>query len=46
MRRDANGAGYFFAPPGVAEEMLTKFLSGHEMCSECSRRREWVKKAC
>ena len=45
VRRDADGAGYFFAPTGVAEEMLTEFLSGHEMCSECSRRRELVKKA-
>jgi hypothetical protein len=30
VRGDTNRAGDFFAPAGIAQEVLSKFLSGHE----------------
>ena len=30
MRRDANGAGDFFAPVKIGEEMLAEALASHE----------------
>jgi len=46
MRRDANGAGDFFAPVEIGEEMLAEALASHERNSVArgaKRRREATK---